>query len=706
MDFALEELSGRLQNKNRDYWIHINMPMNEIDKYPAKQHAKTVAALLDVSQGLIYLPGQATHILEDSDQTRPFRQRRYFYYLSGVNEPDCALTYDIESEFLTLYLPPTDPETFIWNGKALTIDAAKATYDVDDVRRSGPISNSGSLIWRDISAWINNNQGQCTVYCLHKHQEPPQCEYADTSLLQSAMDKARVRKDAHEIGLIRKANNITAAAHRDVLRKLSKFRNETEIQAAFLDACVARDAKHQAYDIIAAAGSNNSILHYVDNDQTLLGKQLVLLDAGCEWNCYASDVTRTFPLSGSWPSFEAKAIYDLVDLMQSACIERLEPGVHYLELYYLAQRIAIRELLQLGILHQGTLEEIFQARTVLAFFPHGLGHHLGLEVHDVSGVSITSRNEDDKDKSNLAPCTVDSPSLEEGMVVTVEPGIYFNSYALNQIYLPSPVHSKYINQDVLKRYMAVGGVRIEDDILITHDGYENLTTAPKGDEMLRIIKGTDSEASNDDEAKREANDSPEVASSEQVNQNDNLDRAINLVIMLGIDLDLVSPVELDFPKLSNHIYQQLLDQTIKSETLTPDHDQDQTRQLLSILGIDCEVFSPANLDFYSLVDEVLRQISRQCIASSKSSPSNKIDNTNQQNERDREDMSEPLTSESACSKISTNRQQEDESMTIEKCDSQNEAAQNTNEVPIPNPSPSNTVKLDCLTSDCFNILKI
>ncbi len=246
------------------------------------------------------------------------------------------------------------------------------------------------------------------------------------------MDRARVRKDPHEIELIRKANAVTAAAHRDVLRKVSKFRNETEIQATFLDACVTRDAKHQAYGIIAASGANNSILHYVDNDQTLVGKQLALLDAGCEWDCYASDVTRTFPISGSWPSTEAKAIYDLVELMQSTCIGRLKPGVRYLDLHYLAQRMAIKGLLQLGILHEGTAEEIFEARTVLAFFPHGLGHHLGLEVHDVSNVPLMASKQHDEvmgvfgvpnTRPYMAPCTVDSPLLEEGMVVTVEPGM-------------------------------------------------------------------------------------------------------------------------------------------------------------------------------------------------------------------------------------------------------------------------------------------
>ncbi|KAI9746774.1 MAG: hypothetical protein M1835_002435, partial [Candelina submexicana] len=647
---------------------------------------------------------------EDSDQTKPFRQRRYFYYLSGVDEPDCALTYDIQSETLTLYLPPVDPTTYIWNGKALTIEAAKATYDVDDVRRSGPLSDNRSLIWQDVSAWISNTKGQCTIYCLHKNQEPYRCRCADSTMLQSAMDRARVRKDTHEIELIRKANEITAAAHREVLRKLGKFKNETEIQAAFLDACVARDAKHQAYSIIAASGENNSILHYVGNDQTLAGKQLALLDAGCEWDCYASDVTRTFPLSGSWPSAEAKAIYDLVDLMQTSCIERLKPGVHFLELYYLAQRIAINGLLQLGILHGGTPEDIFEAHTILAFFPHGLGHHLGLEVHDVSGVYLTSHSEDNESncysqescyeramgvypvpntRPHMAPCTVESPSLEDGMVITVEPGIYFNRYALRQIYLPSPVHSKYIDQDVLKRYLPVGGVRIEDDILITHNGYENLTTAPKGEEMVRMIQGTSSKARTNNDTNPEESEPPMVIHRETNNDSDNLERTTNLLLALGISLELVSPADLDLSQLSHHICCRILNKYLMSTAPSPGPDQERTRQLLLILGIDLRIIPPADLDLCSLVDELLRQISCQCSARFKTSSYNRVNTKNDEQQQNRE----ALPSEAGSSIFDMTEVGEDENMPLGGYGPNNEVTQSTDEEPPLNPRHRGT-KLD------------
>ncbi|OCL03469.1 hypothetical protein AOQ84DRAFT_302709 [Glonium stellatum] len=500
-----QNLSERLQWEQQDYWLHIESS-SPLDKYPAKQHAQRVVQQLDVSKGLIYLPGAPTTYFQDSDQPQPFRQHRYFYYLSGVNEADCHLTYDISQDVLTLFIPKIDPSTVIWNGRGSTIAEAHDKYDVDVVCYTASLPDF-------IKRWPMLHEGN--TYILHPdqgampgHDKLPR---VDSVRLQIAMDAARVIKDSHEIKLIRKANEITAKAHREVLSNIQKFKNEAQVEAIFLDACIAEGAKHQAYEIIAASGENASTLHYVKNDEPLEGRQLMCLDAGCEWECYVSDVTRTFPISGAWPSNEAKEIYHLVQNMQTACISRLAPGVRFLDLHILAHKVAIMGLKNLGILHGGDVEEIYRAGTSRAFFPHGLGHHLGLEVHDVGQKSLMSVNSDresdhitsdakSKYPTNYhlpvyhgemckSPVDPQSRSLEEGMVVTVEPGIYFSRYALSTVYLPSPIHSNYINKEVLLRYLPVGGVRIEDDILITSSGYENLTTAPKGEEMLRIIQG-------------------------------------------------------------------------------------------------------------------------------------------------------------------------------------------------------------------------
>jgi Xaa-Pro aminopeptidase len=267
------------------------------------------------------------------------------------------------------------------------------------------------------------------MYILHDSQKPsvPFFEF-DSTRLQKAMDVARVQKCPHEVSLIRKANEISASAHRAVLGSIFGMRNEAQIEAIFLATCIGKQAKEQAYGVIAASGTNASTLHYVDNNQSLVdGRQLVCLDAGCNWDCYASDVTRSFPISGQWTK-EGKQIHDLVTEMQDSCIEAIKPGVRFLDLHIKAHKIAVKGLLDIGIL-RGKEDEIYEAGTSLAFFPHGLGHHLGLEVHDVSGEEhILSLMEGERcpvvpTNGNYGVVDGKIKGLQAGMVVTVEPGM-------------------------------------------------------------------------------------------------------------------------------------------------------------------------------------------------------------------------------------------------------------------------------------------
>ncbi|KAG9679476.1 putative Xaa-Pro aminopeptidase, partial [Aureobasidium melanogenum] len=483
---------------------------SSLDRYPARQHAQRVARALDVDHGLIYLPGEKTISWPDSDQPRAFRQLRYFLYLSGCQESDCFVTYDIASDKLVLWLAQIDPRKVVWTGRGSTTQEALEKYDIDEARFAPSLEHY-------IKKWASNNAG--SIYLLHPDDSLAKGYPGriDSEHLRPAMDTCRVVKDSHEISLVRKANQISALAHEQVLRKLRSFKNEAQVEAEILDVCIAHGAKHQAYEIIAGSGPNAAILHYVKNDEDFGDRQLICLDAGAEWHGYAADVTRTFPLSGSWPSKEAKQIYDLVQRMQTKCMNVLGPGKRFVDAQYLAHLVAIEGLLELGIFHNGSKRDIYEAGTSVAFFPHGLGHHMGLEVHDVSTVltkstaevndqvvsEITQHLPDVQNytelrslSTNIVPAVWNSvlgetsaPGLRPGMVITCEPGIYFNREALETVFLPSPVHSKYINKSVLERFMAVGGVRIEDDLLITEDGWENLTTAAKGEAALRIIRG-------------------------------------------------------------------------------------------------------------------------------------------------------------------------------------------------------------------------
>ncbi|KAL1978262.1 hypothetical protein VTN31DRAFT_1121 [Thermomyces dupontii] len=472
------------------YHFEISLSGSNCNKYPAKQHARKVAARLGVTTGLIYLEGQPTVLVEDSDQPVPFRQRRYFYYLSGVDEPDCRLTYDIKSDTLTLYLPSYDLRHVIYNGQGLTPEDALQKYDIDQARYIDSLSS-------EIASWVQRHDLNSDIFVLHASQTPPSTNGAriDATRLQPVMDALRAIKDPYEIDMIRKANIVSGLAHTEVLRHIGKMSNEAEIAGLFLNVCTAHGAPKQAYEIIAASGENAAVLHYIKNNQPFKNRQLVCLDAGAEFNCYASDVTRTFPLNpnGEWPSPEARNIYRAVERMQEECIKRIKPGVRFAHLHVLAHRIAVEELLKLGILKGGTVEELLASGVSTSFFLHGLGHHIGLEVHDVSEKPIMAQD-DGEVPSVLAPtmvrspCTLSAAPLEPGMIVTVEPGIYFSSAALRSA-KTLPI-AQYISFDVVERYLPVGGVRIEDDILVTPDGYENLTTAPKGERALEIIRNS------------------------------------------------------------------------------------------------------------------------------------------------------------------------------------------------------------------------
>lgn len=320
-----------------------------------------------MQKGLIYLLGTQSASAEDSDRELPFRQRRYFYYLSGADFPDCSLTYDIETTKLTLYIPAPEPSKIIWLGPTPSIQECMDRYEVDQVSYTSEVRNN-------IFKWASSNSHQ-KIFILHPSHAPPYSTTLsanlDSTSLQPAMDEARVIKSAYEISLLRRANEISSSAHRHVLKTLSSATNETQLEAVFLQTCIANNAKKQAYAPIVGSGENASTLHYEANNEDLSGRELVCLDASCEWECYAADITRTFPISGTF-SPEAAAIYDIVTEMQARCIEALRPGVIFRDLHDMAMESAIRGLLRLGILRNGTYEEIRDAGTGRLFFPHGV----------------------------------------------------------------------------------------------------------------------------------------------------------------------------------------------------------------------------------------------------------------------------------------------------------------------------------------------
>jgi Xaa-Pro dipeptidase len=438
------------------------------NKYPAKEHAKRVAKYLEsthgILEGVIYLEGQKSRLNEDSDseapfryrenmpsQTRPpgsliFRQRRYFYYLSGCPLPGCSLVYDMASSVLTLFIPPIDPDSVIWSGLPLSAPEALASYDVDEARLSTELNDYLSHMGQQSSIFAIRGQ-------VSDHISFPPGHKIDMALVKEAIEECRVVKDAYEVALIRKANSVTQKAHTAVLRAASSAENERQLYALFLQTCISHGCAEQAYHGIFASGTNAATLHYHRNDEPLAARQNLLVDAAGEYQCYAADVTRTFPINGRFTN-ESRAIYGVVLKMQKECLRGLKANALWDDVHAQAHRIAISGLLGLGILRGGTPEEIFDARTSVAFFPHGLGHYLGLEVHDTGGDANYA------DKDPMYRYLRVRGRLPAGAVITVEPGIYFCRFIIEP-YLNDAIHGKYIDQEVLGRYWEVGGVRIE-----------------------------------------------------------------------------------------------------------------------------------------------------------------------------------------------------------------------------------------------------
>ncbi|KAF4242685.1 hypothetical protein CNMCM8980_000474 [Aspergillus fumigatiaffinis] len=454
-------------------------------KYPAKAHARRVAESLQSHRngcpGIVYLEAQKTRLIEDNDEPVPFRQRRPFFYLSGCPLPDSCLVYNLSEDQLTLFIPPVDPEDVIWSGLPMSTEQAQNQYDVDRVLVTTELNST-------LASIASSHGGKAVAYTI-ADQVSESTQFhgfseVDQSVLKGIIEQTRVVKDEYEVALLRKANDISAKAHIAAIKASQTAVNEREIEGAFIATCIANGAREQSYHPIVACGENGATLHYGKNDDTLIDpvtnqkKRNVLIDAGGEYRTYCADITRVIPVGGEFTA-ETRQIYDIVLQMQTECIAMLKEGVQWEDVHAHAHRVAIRGLLKLGIL-RGAEDEIFEKRVSVAFFPHGLGHYLGMDTHDTGG------NPNYADKDTMFRYLRVRGRLPAGSVITVEPGVYFCRFIIEP-YIKSPESNKYIDTNVLERYWSVGGVRIEDNVLVTKEGYDNLTTTPKAvDEVERL----------------------------------------------------------------------------------------------------------------------------------------------------------------------------------------------------------------------------
>ncbi|KAG2183335.1 hypothetical protein INT43_006340 [Umbelopsis isabellina] len=433
-------------------------------KLPTATSVQKVINNLKKSDGIIYLKGQVLHERDDTDVELPFRQESNFFYMTGVNEADFHVVVSLSSGNITLIAPDIVEDHVMWMGLPDTPEQLKNKYDVHEVVYASQLEQ---VLQKENPEKIYT-LSICDVTAIPKNLQSK----VDKDSLQPAIYDARLYKAQWEVELMREINKISSDAHIKLMKEAKAGLSEQQLHALFVYETARKGAFFQSYNPIVAAGVNAATLHYGKNNGGISKDQLVLIDAGAELNCYASDITRTFPAGGKF-SKEQREIYEIVLEMQKKCFELCKPGVDWEDIHRLALRVACEGLVKIGILN-GDVEELLSKHIPACLFPHGLGHSIGIDVHDVGGYAPGVQRVDEPGIRNLRM----RRKLEAGMAVTVEPGIYFCDYIIDPL-LKDSATSKYFDLEKLNHYKKVGGVRIEDDIVITESGFDNLTTVPK-----------------------------------------------------------------------------------------------------------------------------------------------------------------------------------------------------------------------------------
>ncbi|OBZ86136.1 putative Xaa-Pro aminopeptidase pepP [Choanephora cucurbitarum] len=446
--------------------------MTVTQRLPTRQNVNKILSQFSATEGLIYLAGQVTKERDDTDVELAFRQESNFFYVTGVNEPDFHAIIDIATKRIQLVSPNLDPAHVMWMGLPDSLETLMEKYDIDEAIYVDQLND------RLASASI--------VYTLpiftHQTDKIHWCSSEQSKALHTAFAESRAIKADWEVALIREANRISSEAHVELMKASRVGSTESQLHALFLYASARQGSFFQAYYPIVGVGKNAATLHYNKNNAPLTkASDVILVDAGCEVSCYASDITRCFPVEGKF-SPEARVIYSIVLDMQKACLDACKAGVAWEQIHRIAMRVGCQGLLDCGVL-KGKLEDVLAHHVGAAFFPHGIGHMLGLDVHDVGGYPEGTERLDEPGIRYLRM----RRDLQAGFVVTVEPGIYFCDFLIDPV-LNDPVSGQFINKEILDKYKCVGGVRIEDNILITPEGYINLTTVPKEIDEIEALK--------------------------------------------------------------------------------------------------------------------------------------------------------------------------------------------------------------------------
>jgi Xaa-Pro aminopeptidase len=409
---------------------------------------RRAAALARMGEGALVLFA-AKEMVRNNDVEHPFRQDSDFYYLSGIEDPGAVLLLASgDTPKFVVFVAEADPARLAWDGPKLTLAQAKEVYGATETYPIAQLSTKlGELL-----------KGQRRVFCsLGKSEQDDKCLIAAVKRakalsrrnghgpnqivdLEDVVHELRRLKHPEELALMRRANEISQRAHLKAMATAAPGRYEYEIRAVLEHEFLLAGSPRPAYESIVGSGPNATTLHYIKNRRQMQDGDLLLIDAGCEFEYYASDITRTFPVNGTFTPPQRR-VYEIVLEAQLAAIAAVKPGATFSDLHSISLRILTQGLIDLGLI-SGPVEEAIEEKRHQPFFMHKTGHYLGMDVHDVGAY---------RDASGPR-------HFEPGVVVTVEPGLYIAAD----------------NRDVPAEYRGIG-VRIEDDVLVTEAGYENLS---------------------------------------------------------------------------------------------------------------------------------------------------------------------------------------------------------------------------------------
>ena len=455
-----------------------------------KRRAAIARALKAAGGGIALLPG-APEAPRNRDSDFPYRHDSYFYYLTGFSEPDSWLVMEASGKS-TLFCRPKDLEREIWDGIRLGPKAAPASLSIDE-------AFSVAALDEKMPALLSNQQAVWFPFATHKGLETQvdgwlnqvrarvrfgaECPQSQHDLCR-LLDEMRLMKDSHEIAILRRAGQISAGAHVRAMQTSSAMLRagvkgglrEYHLEAELLHEFRRHGSQYPAYTSIVAAGANACILHYRASDAELKPGQLCLIDAGCELDGYASDITRTFPADGKFTPAQ-RTLYDIVLAAQDAAVKVTKPGKRFTDPHDAATRVLAQGMLDVGLLAKakhGTLDDVLASGAYRQFYMHRTGHWMGMDVHDC-GDYTEPGSKPREEKDALGQLVMKKPPriLRPGMVLTIEPGIYVR---------PA--------KGVPKEFWNIG-IRIEDDALVTANGCDLMTRGVpvKADEIEALMRG-------------------------------------------------------------------------------------------------------------------------------------------------------------------------------------------------------------------------